>query len=76
MPPIYPFTAIVGQERMKRSLILNAVDPRILQCRLQIPQKTAVLLFHHRMYAVADGRQPHGRSDPRLSGDPPGTPTG
>jgi Mg-chelatase subunit ChlI len=29
MPPIYPFTAIVGQERMKRSLILNAVDPRI-----------------------------------------------
>src|SRR3990172_7138451 len=26
---IYPFTAIVGQERMKRSLILNAVDQRI-----------------------------------------------
>jgi Mg-chelatase subunit ChlI len=29
MPPIYPFTAIVGQERMKRALILNAVNPRI-----------------------------------------------
>ena len=29
MLTIYPFTAIVGQERMKRSLILNAVDPRI-----------------------------------------------
>lgn len=29
MPPIYPFTAIVGQERMKRALILNAVYPRI-----------------------------------------------
>jgi Mg-chelatase subunit ChlI len=29
MPPIYPFTAIVRQERMKRALILNAVDPRI-----------------------------------------------
>ena len=29
MLPIYPFTAIVGQERMKRSLVLNAVDPRI-----------------------------------------------
>ncbi len=29
MPVIYPFTAIVGQERMKRALILNAVDPRI-----------------------------------------------
>jgi Mg-chelatase subunit ChlI len=26
---IYPFTAIVGQERMKRALTLNAVDPRI-----------------------------------------------
>jgi Mg-chelatase subunit ChlI len=29
MLPIYPFTAIVGQERMKRALILNAVSPRI-----------------------------------------------
>jgi len=26
---IFPFTAIVGQEMMLRSLILNAVDPRI-----------------------------------------------
>jgi len=26
---IYPFTAIVGQERMTRGLLLNAVDPRI-----------------------------------------------
>lgn len=29
MLPIYPFTAIVGQERMKRALVLNAVSPRI-----------------------------------------------
>jgi Mg-chelatase subunit ChlI len=29
MPAIYPFTAIVGQERMLRALILNAVYPRI-----------------------------------------------
>src|SRR5512133_919955 len=29
MPPMYPFTAIVGQDRMKRALVLNAVDPRI-----------------------------------------------
>lgn len=28
-PPVYPFTAIVGQDRMKRALILNAVDMRI-----------------------------------------------
>jgi Mg-chelatase subunit ChlI len=26
---IFPFTAIVGQERMLRGLTLNAVDPRI-----------------------------------------------
>src|SRR6185503_3633153 len=29
MPPIFPFTAVVGQERMKRALLLNAVNPRI-----------------------------------------------
>lgn len=29
MRNIYPFTAIVGQERMKRALILNAIDQRI-----------------------------------------------
>jgi len=29
MLAIYPFTAIVGQERMRRALVLNAVDPRI-----------------------------------------------
>ena len=26
---IYPFTAIVGQKRMTRALVLNAIDPRI-----------------------------------------------
>lgn len=29
MPLIFPFTAIVGQERMKKALILNAISPRI-----------------------------------------------
>ncbi len=29
MSTIYPFTAIVGQKRMKRALILNAIDIRI-----------------------------------------------
>lgn len=29
MPSIFPFTAIVGQERMKMALVLNAVSPQI-----------------------------------------------
>ena len=29
MPAIFPFTAIVGQDRMRRALMLNAVDTRI-----------------------------------------------
>jgi len=29
MRAIYPFTAIVGQKRMRRALILNAINPRI-----------------------------------------------
>ncbi len=29
MHAIFPFTAIVGQERMKRALVLNAIDQRI-----------------------------------------------
>ena len=28
-PSVYPFTAIVGQERMKRALVLNAINPSI-----------------------------------------------
>ena len=27
--PVFPFTAIVGQEEMKLSLILNVIDPKI-----------------------------------------------
>ena len=29
MRQIYPFSAIVGQERMKRALLLNAINPQI-----------------------------------------------
>ena len=29
MPIVYPFTALVGQERMCRALVLNAINPRI-----------------------------------------------
>ena len=27
--PIFPFTALVGQERMKQALLLNAINPRL-----------------------------------------------
>lgn len=27
--PVYPFSALIGQERLKRALILNAINPRI-----------------------------------------------
>jgi len=29
MPPLFPFTAIVGQERMRAALVCNAVNPQI-----------------------------------------------
>ena len=27
--PVFPFTAIIGQEEMKLALVLNVIDPRI-----------------------------------------------
>ena len=27
--PVYPFTAIIGQEEMKLALLLNVIDPKI-----------------------------------------------
>jgi magnesium chelatase subunit I len=27
--PVFPFTAIIGQDEMKLSLMLNIIDPRI-----------------------------------------------
>ncbi|MEB3294696.1 MAG: magnesium chelatase ATPase subunit I, partial [Synechococcales bacterium] len=27
--PVFPFTAIVGQEEMKLALLLNVIDPKI-----------------------------------------------
>eukprot|EP00798_Chlamydomonas_sp_ICE-L_P001145 gene1145-3709_t len=35
--PVYPFTAIVGQEEMKLALILNVIDPKICAARPVYP---------------------------------------
>ncbi len=28
--PIFPFTAIIGQEEMKLALLLNVIDPKLV----------------------------------------------
>jgi Mg-chelatase subunit ChlI len=37
----YPFTAIVGQEKMKKTLILNAINPKIGGILIQGEKGTA-----------------------------------
>ncbi|MEE9510285.1 MAG: magnesium chelatase, partial [Candidatus Bathyarchaeia archaeon] len=38
--PIYPFTAIVGQDELKMALILNTIDPNIGGALLTGPKGT------------------------------------
>ncbi len=52
MPAIYPFTAIVRQERMKRALVLNAVDPRIGGVLLRGERGTAKSITARAMAAL------------------------
>src|SRR5690242_2870874 len=39
--PIYPFSALVGQERLKRALVLNAINPRIGGVLIRGEKRTA-----------------------------------
>lgn len=76
MRPTYPFTAIVGQERMKRSLILNAIDQRISGVLIRGERGTAKSTAARAMAALLpeievfadspfndDPRNPHTWSD-------------
>ena len=73
MPVIYPFTAIVGQERMRRALVLVAVDPRIGGVLIRGERGTAKSTAARALAALL----PHVRvvSDCRFGCDPsnPGT---
>jgi hypothetical protein len=64
MRQTYPFTAIVGQERMKRALILNAINPQI----------GGVLIRGERGTAKSDGRPRPGSFLLAGDGDRPGLP--
>ncbi len=68
MPVIYPFTAIVGQERMRRALVLNAVDPRIGGVLIRGERGTAKSTAARALAALL----PHVRvvADCRFSCDP------
>src|SRR5919108_5260722 len=39
--PVFPFTALVGQERMKRALILNTINPRLGGVLIRGAKRTA-----------------------------------
>ncbi len=52
MRQIYPFSAIVGQERMKRALILNAINPQIGGVLIRGERGTAKSTAAHALAAL------------------------
>ena len=66
MPAIYPFTAIVGQERMRRALILNAVDTRIGGVLIRGERGTAKSTAARALAALLAPGQSRGRLPLRM----------
>lgn len=74
--PIYPFTAIVGQERLKRALLLNAINPRIggvlIRGEKGTAKSTAVRALQRLLppiVVVADSSFNDSPDDPQLMSD-------
>ncbi len=70
---IFPFTAIVGQERMMRALILNAVDPRIGGVLIRGERGTAKSTAARALAALPAAIEVV--TDCRFNCDPPAKPT-
>ena len=62
--PVYPFTAIAGQEKMKLGLLLTLIHPRIggllIRGRRGTAKSTAVRGLIHLLYFHRYGAQPPG----------------
>ena len=74
--PVFPFTAIIGQEEMKLSLVLNVVDPRIGGVMIMGDRGTgksttvrALVDLLPEIQVVADDPFNSHPSDPELMGD-------
>ncbi|MEM5786572.1 MAG: hypothetical protein AAGU11_04590, partial [Syntrophobacteraceae bacterium] len=57
---VYPFSAIVGQERMKLALILNAIEPRTGGVLIRGEKGTAKSTAVRGLAALLPYRQVHG----------------
>jgi len=73
MPAIYPFTAIVGQERMRRALILNAVDTRIGGVLIRGERRHREIHCGARAGCITAASQSGGGLPLRMRSDKPGT---
>lgn len=66
--PIFPFSALVGQERLKKGLLLNAINPRIggmlIRGEKGTAKSTAVRAFTHLLPSIAVVSDCSYRCDP------------
>src|SRR5262249_6549599 len=69
--PVYPFSAVVGQDAVKRALLLCAIDPTIGGVLIRGPRGVAKTTLARALAELVPGRLvelPLGASDERLAG--------